>query len=92
MAEACLAGGIGCTLQLDATDKPFETLFGEHPGGFVVSGSRDALADLAKTGVSVDVFGEVGGDVLTIALGDGLVTVPLEGLQAAHAALGPLFP
>ncbi|MCW3016699.1 MAG: purL, partial [Solirubrobacterales bacterium] len=92
LAEACLAGGLGATLQLGATDQPFETLFGERPGGFVVSGSPEALEALAATGIPVDVFGEVGGDVLTVALADALVTVPLEQLATAHAALAPLFP
>ncbi|MCW2996882.1 MAG: purL [Solirubrobacterales bacterium] len=92
LAEACLAGGLGATLQLGQTGQPFETLFGERPGGFVVSGSPQALEALAATGVPVDVFGEVGGDVLTVALGDEFVTVPLERLATAHAALAPLFP
>ncbi|MCW2959100.1 MAG: purL, partial [Solirubrobacterales bacterium] len=92
LAECCLAGGLGVTLQLGATDDPFATLFGEAPGGFVVSGSPEALEALAATGVPVDVIGEVGGDVLTIAVGEELVTVPLERLDEAHAALAKLFP
>jgi phosphoribosylformylglycinamidine synthase II len=92
LAEACLAGELGVTLQLGATDAPYETLFGERPGGFVVSGPIEALEALKATGVPVDVFGEVGGEVLTIGLGDEFVSLPLERLTAAHAALGPLFP
>lgn len=92
LAEACLTGGIGATLQLGAVEDAVATLFGEGPGGFVVSGSEATLAALAETGVPVQTLGEVGGDVLTIALGDEFVSLPLEQLAAAHSALGPLFP
>ncbi|WP_354700015.1 Phosphoribosylformylglycinamidine synthase subunit PurL [Paraconexibacter sp. AEG42_29] len=92
VTEACLAGGLGATLKLGDTDDPFTRLFGEAPGGFVVSGPADALQALATDGVPVHVLGEVGGEVLTLAVGDDLVTVPLEQLTAAHAALAPLFP
>ena len=43
VAESCLAGGIGATLDLGASDDPWAHLFGEGPGGFVVSGPREAL-------------------------------------------------
>jgi phosphoribosylformylglycinamidine synthase len=92
VAEACLAGDIGVTLKLDAGDDAFAALFGEGPGGFVVSGDAEAIEALTATGVAVRTLGEVGGDVLTIAAGDELVTVPLEQLAAQHAALGRLFP
>jgi phosphoribosylformylglycinamidine synthase len=92
VAEACLAGDLGATLQLGATDAVLERLFGERPGGFVVSGPPAAIAALQATGVPVEVLGEVGGDVLTIALGEEFVSLPLEQLTAAHGALSPLFP
>jgi phosphoribosylformylglycinamidine synthase len=92
VAEACLAGDLGATLQLGATDAVLERLFGERPGGFVVSGPPAAIAALQATGVPVEVLGEVGGDVLTIALGEEFVSLPLEQKTAAHGALSPLLP
>ncbi|MCW3040729.1 MAG: phosphoribosylformylglycinamidine synthase subunit PurL [Solirubrobacterales bacterium] len=67
-------------------------LFGEGPGGFVVTGAADAIAGLADGGVPVITLGEVGGDVLSIGFDEDFVSLTLEQLSAAHAALGPLFP
>jgi phosphoribosylformylglycinamidine synthase len=68
LAECCLAGGIGASVELPDA---FE-LFGEAPGrAFVVSGS-------APPG---RVIGKVGGDSLEIT---GRLKVPLSGLRAAH--------
>jgi len=71
---------------------PYAVLFGERPGGFVVSGPAGALEALGAGGVPVQVMGEVGGDVLTIAVGEELVTVPLQRLAEAHDGLSALFP
>ncbi len=92
LAECCLAGGIGATVSFGAVPDAEVALFGEAPGGFVVSGPAEVLEGLARDGVPVTVLGEVGGDVLTIGFDDAFVTVPLEQLQAAHAALDKLFP
>ncbi len=46
-------------------------LFGEGPGGFVVSGTKDALARLAGGGVRATALGRVGGGSLRIGLRDG---------------------
>jgi phosphoribosylformylglycinamidine synthase subunit PurL len=91
VAECCLAGGVGATLELAASSDPAVDLFGEGPGGFVVSGSRAALDDLAPH-VPLDVVGEVGGDVLSVRIAEHDVSVPLAELRAAHAALERLFP
>ncbi|MEJ7825983.1 MAG: AIR synthase-related protein, partial [Solirubrobacteraceae bacterium] len=92
VAECCLAGAIGCSLDLGATDEVERTLFGESPGsGFVVSGSSDALAALGEL-VDLDVFGSVGGDALDVRSGDAHVIAALGELRDAHAALAPLFP
>src|SRR3954465_13130064 len=48
VAESCLAGGIGATLDLGGSADPLSRLFGEGPGGFVVSGHPGALARLAE--------------------------------------------
>ncbi len=44
-------------------------LFGEGPGGFLVSGERDALRRLGE-GVPLRPIGSVGGEALTIATGE----------------------
>jgi phosphoribosylformylglycinamidine synthase len=91
VAECCLAGGIGATLDLGDSDEPLVHLFGEGPGGFVVSGPREALEDLA-TRVPLDIFGEVGGDVLSMRIAGRDMSVPLAELAAAHAELERFFP
>ncbi len=91
VAESCLAGGLGATLDLGPAEDLESTLFGESPGaGFVVSGTREALARLGAN-TDLDVFGTVGGDALEVTSGDTRITASLEELRAAHAALGPLF-
>ncbi|HEX2086301.1 MAG TPA: AIR synthase-related protein, partial [Solirubrobacteraceae bacterium] len=84
VAECCLAGDIGAVLAVDADDA---SLFGEGPGGFVVSGEEDALLRLAER-VELKVVGRVGGEALEAA---GFA-VPLAALREAHEALAPLFP
>jgi phosphoribosylformylglycinamidine synthase len=91
VAECCLAGGIGATLDLGDSDEPLVHLFGEGPGGFVVSGPREALEDLA-TRIPLDIFGEVGGDVLSMRIAGRDMSVPLAELAAAHAELERFFP
>ncbi len=98
VAESCLAGGIGGGRQggigarlaggigarLDLGGDAEDLLFGEGTGGFVVSGSRDALRALPDARI----IGTVGGDALE-AVG---VSWTLASLREAHAALAPLFP
>jgi phosphoribosylformylglycinamidine synthase II len=91
VAECCLAGGVGATLDLGPSDAPLVHLFGEGAGGFVVSGPREALDDLA-TRVALDVFGEVGGDALSVSIAGRSLSLPLDELRRAHAALERLFP
>jgi phosphoribosylformylglycinamidine synthase len=91
VAECCLAGGVGAALDLGASDDPTTHLFGEGPGGFVVSGPREALEELAER-VPLDIFGEVGGDALSVRIAGHDVSVSLAELRGAHAALERLFP
>jgi phosphoribosylformylglycinamidine synthase subunit PurL len=91
VAEACMAGGLGAALDLAASDEPLVQLFGEGPGGFVVSGSRDALDALAAD-VPLAVIGTVGGDALEVTIAGEGFSASLEDLRSAHAALAPLFP
>jgi phosphoribosylformylglycinamidine synthase subunit PurL len=69
-------------------------LFGEGPGGFIVSGAPDAVRALGER-VSVVTIGRVGDDALTIveagATAGTMLTLTLEELAHAHAALAELF-
>jgi phosphoribosylformylglycinamidine synthase len=91
VAESCLAGGVGATLDLGPSDDVWCHLFGERPGGFVVSGSREALNVLGRT-VPLDVFGTVGGDALDVAIGGRSARWALPELREAHDALARFFP
>ncbi|MEV4421399.1 phosphoribosylformylglycinamidine synthase subunit PurL [Patulibacter sp. NPDC049589] len=94
LAESVLAGGVGATIELspfaqdDADGRA--SLFGEAPGGFVVSGPAEALATLAER-TAVTVIGTVGGGTLGVRCGEQALELPLADLDAAHAALGRLF-
>ena len=67
-------------------------LFGEGSGGFLVSGSPQALRELGRR-ARVRPLGTVGGDVLRIATGEPpeAFEIPLAELADAHGALGDLF-
>jgi len=71
-------------------------LFGEGPGGFVVSGAADALRELGED-VPLLRIGRVGGEGLTIVEQGEAVGAPiglaltLAELAGAHAGLGELF-
>ncbi len=44
LAECCLAGGIGASVRIPGrVEDPIASLFGEGPGGFIVSGPIEAL-------------------------------------------------
>jgi phosphoribosylformylglycinamidine synthase II len=92
VAESCLAGGRGCTLDLGAADDLEQILFGESPGaGFVVSGCEAALRRLGER-ADLDIFGTVTGDALDVTSGDTRIVATLAELRDAHAALASLFP
>jgi phosphoribosylformylglycinamidine synthase len=90
LAEACLAGNVGAAVVLADTVKPLRAMFGEGPGGFVVSGSEVALRALGER-VRVEVIGAVGGTALTIGAGERRVELSLERMREAHGALAGLF-
>ena len=91
VAESCLAGGVGATLDLGPSDEVWCHLFGERPAGFVVSGPREALEALGRS-VPLDVFGTVGGDALQVAIGAESARWALPELKEAHEALARFFP
>ena len=75
----------------DAAGDAEAALFGEGPGGFVVSGETGALEQLA-TRAPMHKLGTVGGDALRIALpAEATVSATLAELKAAHGALAELF-
>ncbi|HKF79544.1 MAG TPA: phosphoribosylformylglycinamidine synthase subunit PurL [Thermoleophilaceae bacterium] len=90
VADCCLAGEIGAALDIGPSDDPLRHLFGEGPGGFVVSGPREALERLAER-TPLDVFGTVGGHSLEVAIAGTSFSVELEELRAAHGRLAPAF-
>ena len=81
IAECCLAGGIGATVEL--ADVGERGLFGEAPGcAFVVSGSEEAL--LAAGLSRLHVIGRVGGAQLTISAGGLELNLPVSELRDAR--------
>jgi phosphoribosylformylglycinamidine (FGAM) synthase-like enzyme len=101
LAECCLAGAVGANVSLtadtlaaeheqDASDT-LTRLFGEGPGGFVVSGPGDALAELAER-APLRMLGTVEGNGLTISTDAGTLSATLAELAEAHGALAELFP
>jgi len=95
VAESCLGGGIGATLDLGVVEDGADLeriLFGESPGaGFVVSGPQDALRRLGER-IDLDIFGTVGGNALDVTSGAVRIEATLGELRTAHDALAPLFP
>ncbi|HEV2923421.1 MAG TPA: phosphoribosylformylglycinamidine synthase subunit PurL [Solirubrobacteraceae bacterium] len=88
LAESCLASGLGARVELSYSAPLAEELFGEGPGGFVVSGSPDSLRELSRR-VAVRVLGTVGGEELTIepaAGGEGTtLSLALAELSSVHS-------
>ncbi|HEX4189044.1 MAG TPA: phosphoribosylformylglycinamidine synthase subunit PurL [Solirubrobacteraceae bacterium] len=85
LAECCIAGAIGARVELAAGAELAASLFGEGPGGFLVSGSAAALAALAER-VPVTAIGSVGGPHLTIEIaGEMALEAGVEELSSAHS-------
>ncbi len=92
LAECCLAGGLGVEVRLDEDeDDPFRVLFGEGPGGFLVSGISTGVRALGRR-THVRVIGTVCPGALSIRLGDVSLSATLTELAEAHGALAELFP
>jgi phosphoribosylformylglycinamidine synthase len=90
LAECCLASGLGAEVVLADTVKPLRALFGEAPGGFVVTGDDSELRALAEH-IQLQIVGSVSGNQLTIVAGEARIELSLELLREAHGALGALF-
>jgi phosphoribosylformylglycinamidine synthase len=85
VAESAVFGGVGVKLDLDPLIKreridPETALFGEGPGGIVVSGSREALLAISgkARGVGFVALGTVGGDAIEIAAGTARIDLSVE--------------
>lgn len=105
LAECCLAGGVGATVTVDVpelataederglgpgSEAVLTALFGEGPGGWVVSGELAALRALGEH-VAVRHLGEVGGERLQVTIGTEQLSWDSAQMTAANEALGPLF-
>jgi phosphoribosylformylglycinamidine synthase II len=86
LAESAIAGGLGCQVDLQPLRErgcsPEEALFGEAPGGFLLSGDREALNALGAT-----LIGEVGGSTIEVAAGDRSFTVGVGTAEGAWLSL-----
>jgi phosphoribosylformylglycinamidine synthase subunit PurL len=86
IAECAIAGEIGCETNVEHLRErgaqPTEALFGEGPGGFLVSGDRAALEELGAV-----LVGTVGGERISIGAGDRSLSVSLAEAHEAWASL-----
>jgi phosphoribosylformylglycinamidine synthase len=91
VAESAIQGGVGATLDLEPLMRRAEVdartaLFGEGPGGVVVSGPRDSLLELSTTangaGVGFLALGTVGGGGIEIAAGTARIDISLEDARS----------
>jgi phosphoribosylformylglycinamidine synthase subunit PurL len=91
LAECAIGAGLGCQVDLQHLRErgcsPEEALFGEGPGGFVLSGDREKLEALAGDGVEVLLLGKVGGDAVEIAAGDRSLSLGLDPAEDAWRSL-----
>ena len=86
LAESAIGGGVGCRVDLQPLRErgcsPEEALFGEGPGGFLVSGTEAALEEIGAVPV-----GKVEGTTIEIAAGDRSLGVGLDGAAEAWRSL-----
>jgi phosphoribosylformylglycinamidine synthase len=87
VTESALQGGVGAALDLEPLMRRAEVdartaLFGEGPGGIVVSGPRDALLELSSRANAAAVgflaLGTVGGGRIAISAGTARIDISLE--------------
>jgi phosphoribosylformylglycinamidine synthase II len=80
LAECCISGGIGARVSLPVADEV--ALFGEGPGGVIVSGPLEAVEAVA----GAVVIGTVGGDSLEIT---GVLSLPVDRMRTVHEGAIP---
>ena len=88
LAECCLAGSIGARIDLGDEPVQEDDLFGEAPGGFLLSGPAGVLGALGAL-TPVRLIGTVAGESLRFAR--PAFELSLDDLKAAHGALAELF-
>ncbi len=92
ISESAIGGEVGARVDLDplveARGGSGETaLFGEGPGGFLLSGDRGRLEELRSGGVDVLLIGEVAGDRIEIDAAELTVSVSLAEAERAWRSL-----
>ncbi|MEK6251352.1 MAG: phosphoribosylformylglycinamidine synthase subunit PurL [Actinomycetota bacterium] len=92
LAECAIAAGLGCKVDLDPLVEERggsgeTTMFGEGPGGFVLSGERAGLEDLVSDELPVLVIGEVGGETIEIEAAEQSLSIPLAEAEGAWRSL-----
>lgn len=86
LAEAALAGGLGCSVSLPAGRRADEDLFGESGQRIVVTcrpENLEALGALAAD-VPLTVIGSVGGDTVDVRVGTARVCLDLDAARSAY--------
>jgi phosphoribosylformylglycinamidine (FGAM) synthase-like enzyme len=85
VAESALLGGVGVSLDLDpllrrAQIEPEAALFGEGPGGILVSGPREPLMELSRKAARIGflALGQVGGTGIRIAAGAATIDLSVK--------------
>jgi phosphoribosylformylglycinamidine (FGAM) synthase-like enzyme len=92
LAECAIAGRIGCRIDLDPLvelrgGSGESGLFGEGPGGFVLSGDSASLQGLASDRLEVLLIGEVGGEEIEIEAAEQSLSVPLADAERVWRSL-----
>jgi phosphoribosylformylglycinamidine synthase subunit PurL len=86
LAECAIGGGVGCKVDLApliaSGRTPEEALFGEGSGGFVVSGTREALEAMGAT-----LIGEIEGEAVELAAGSLSAAPSLAAVEDAWGSL-----
>jgi phosphoribosylformylglycinamidine synthase II len=85
VAECAVCGSVGVSLDLEplahrANVDPLSALFGEGPGGVIVSGPRESLMKLSQkaAGVGFLALGSLGGDQVRLACADATIAVSVD--------------
>jgi phosphoribosylformylglycinamidine (FGAM) synthase-like enzyme len=92
LAECCIAGDIGARVDVApllsraGNPAPDVALFGEGPGGVLVSGTLEAIEGLAELAGADGLLrlGEVGGDAIELATGVATLSISVEEAKTVY--------